>query len=60
MTKCKHKWHFHKIEEVDIIFLMQLTKWGYLPKGTKIEVGDFMAIFVCEKCGQIKRIKTKG
>lgn len=58
MKKCKHKWHLHKITEVNLILLMQLTKWGYVPAGT-YKIGDFMAVFVCEKCGQIKRIKTK-
>jgi len=46
---CKHKWHFVRIYESDFVSRHY----------TKINDEGFVALFVCEKCGLLKRIKVK-
>ena len=55
---CKHKWHFMEKEFYGGDIIYAETHLGLIPTGKK-PTKKISAVFVCEKCGEVKRVEIK-
>ncbi len=58
MPICKHKWHFMEKEIIggDVLLDPTLDEWGLFHI---TPISKILAVFVCEKCGEVKRVEIK-
>ena len=55
---CKHKLHFMEKEFYGGTTIYEETHLGVIPIGHK-PIVKILAVFVCEKCGEVKRVEIK-
>jgi len=55
---CKHNWNFMEKEFIGGEPIYEETHLGCVPVGRK-PIKKILAVFVCEKCGEVKRVEIK-